>query len=113
MPEQDYSKREVDAFIKNMNASTESLKNYIDEKIDVFESNTSTALEEIRKQTTKTNGSVANLSKFKEQAVGSLKTLGIVGVVFLALLSWALYQINQNQNQISVLNEQVSQLNNK
>ena len=70
MKTQEYSNREIDEM-----------------KEDIFR-----ALGRIENQTTKTNGSVADIQRWKERMMGALY---VTLIVVMPLLSWGLYQITQ------------------
>lgn len=75
----DYSKREIDAII---NGVTIRFSEHLTEQDKV--------LVRIEAQTTKTNGSVASLQKWKERSMGALT---IVIVVVIPILAWSLIQL--------------------
>lgn len=52
---------------------------------------------EIKTQTQKTNGSVADLKKWKEQVIGGMK---VFSIAVLPIVAWALWQISQLDSKV-------------
>lgn len=92
MPEP-YSNRELDEKFKNLDT-------LIREKHD----DTMIKVNEVIVQTTKTNGSVANLKKWQERSIGAGS---VVLLVLIPILGWALLQISSNVSTIAVLQSKV------
>jgi hypothetical protein len=74
------------------------------QRMDVFESNTSTALQRIEEQTKKTNGSVASLKIWRAYLTGAT---AVVLLVILPILAWSLVQVIANTTRISSLQSQI------
>lgn len=78
-----YSNRELDQLFKTADQRADAFHNTLMERMDVFESNTSTALKSIEDQTKKTNGSVASLKLWRAYITGALAIISllVVGVL--------------------------------
>jgi hypothetical protein len=83
MDDAHYSNRELDQFFKANDAHAEALHQTLMQRMDVFESNTSTALMEIKQQTTKTNGSVASLKLWRAYLTGGMAVLTVLVIPIL------------------------------
>lgn len=58
-------------------------------------------LTEIKDQTTKTNGSVANINRWRERINGMAIASGVfMGAIVLPILAWAIYSLVNIQNQV-------------
>lgn len=88
-----YSNRELDSMFKNI------------ENLVVEGNNKNDAQNiEILKQTTKTNGSVASLSKWQQRSIGA-GSLALIVIV--PILGWSLLEIIGNISSIGILNSKV------
>lgn len=77
---------------KTADERADNFHNKLMERMDVFESNTSTSLGSIETQTLKTNGSVADINKWRERANGGFfVAAAFMTVVIIPILGWALY----------------------
>lgn len=86
--ESPYSKREIDQLLKASDEKALSYHNAQMQRMDVFESNTSTTLEEIKIQTTKTNGSVAALKQWRAYITGAVVMLAFfIGVIAVPVIA--------------------------
>ena len=88
-----YSKRELDSLFKKADDRADELHNIIMQRMDVFESNTSTSLNNIEEQTTKTNGSVihlqsdiANLKQWRAFLTGGMAVLTVLVIPLILTL---------------------------
>lgn len=87
MPEP-YSNRELDQMFKALDEKQEERHEVMTQRMDVFESNTSTGLMRIEEQTKKTNGSVASLKLWRAYMTGALAVIGaLLFSVILPLVS--------------------------
>lgn len=81
MPEEDYSKREIDEKFKNLDIL------FREKHDDVM-----VKLNEVIVQTTKTNGSVANLKLWRAYMTGAIAVIMFLITVVLLPLGWAIIQ---------------------
>lgn len=90
---------------------------YTNRELDEWRNEVKISLEAIRVQTTKTNGSVADIKIWKEQMTGAAKAYGFCLVlVILPLAAWVLYnQVTEperlNQAVKSVVTDYFAQYN--
>ena len=92
MADKPYSNRELDQFFKRSDSRADELHNTLMQRMDMFESNASTILEEIKVQTTKTNGRVNKLEDnfdtvkmWRARIVGALAVLSFMLTTVLAI----------------------------
>lgn len=91
MPEEPYKNREVKEMFAAADDRADSFHEKLMQRMDVFESNTSTSLMSIETQTKKTNGSVAEINKWRERMNGGAIVLSFfMSVVVLPVLTWAI-----------------------
>lgn len=92
MSEEPYSNRELKEMFTSQDEKSETFHNNLMQRMDVFESNTSTSLIRIEEQTKKTNGSVADINKWRERTNGIMIASGVfMTMVVIPILGWALY----------------------
>jgi hypothetical protein len=83
MEEVPYSNREMDQFLKALDEKQEERHEVMTQRMDVFESNTSASLEEIKELQKKTNGRVRWTEKMIWLAIGGL---GVITILMIPLL---------------------------
>lgn len=77
---------------KSADDRADAFHNKLMERMDVFESNTSTSLLSIEEQTKKTNGAVADLNRWRERMNGMGIATGVfMSMIVLPILIWSVY----------------------
>lgn len=102
-----YTDREIDSFVKRYDDLIKQSHEAIMQRMDVFESNTSTSLEEIKVQTTKTNGSVASLKIWRAYMTGAI---AVIAFVVVPVIGYVVIQADQNNARLSSVQAQVKYL---
>lgn len=96
-----FSNRELQEMFNAADDRAEAFHEKLMARMDVFESNTSTDLSEIIKQTNKTNGSVADINKWRERTNGMFIASGIfMTMVVMPILAWAIFVLVNIQSVI-------------
>ncbi len=112
MEDAPYSNRELTEMFNTADERADSFHNKLMERMDVFESNTSTSLMSIETQTTQTNGRVKDLELSRARQEGFNKALAIFGAVAWALCfaftGWVALQIIATGNKLENLNTRLS-----
>lgn len=93
-----------DVIIHNTNTGEEPFRN---REIREMFSDVKESLSEIKKQTTLTNGKVADLKLWKGIFSGAI---AVILVVVLPLMAWVLVQVATQSNSIAVLNTKIHAL---
>lgn len=93
-----FSNRELNEMFKAADQRADTFHQSLMQRMDVFESNTSTTLAEIRVQTKLTNGRVTAAERWQYVFTGGLSVLTLIVV---PLLAWALYTLAGIQNTVN------------
>jgi len=101
MPEEPYKNREVKEMFDAADERADAFHDKLLERMSVFEDNTTSSLDRIETQTTKTNGAVADINKWRERINGGAIASGVfMTVIVIPILCWAIYVLVNIQQTI-------------
>lgn len=87
-----YSNRELKEMFKAADERADSFHEKLMERMDTFEEKTGATLTRIETQTIKTNGSVAEINKWRERMNGMGVATGIfMTMIVMPILIWSVY----------------------
>lgn len=92
----DYSNRELDELFKAADQRADAFHERLMNRMDIFETNTTSSLQRIEKQTTATNGRVSKLENWRYFLTGGMSVIVIIVVPLLAWALWTLVGIKED-----------------
>lgn len=86
MPEAPFSNREIQSMFKASDERSDEFRSHLMERMDIFEAKVIPALQEIKTQTTKTNGRVTTLER-------NIQLVAVAIIIILVLKFPEIYQV--------------------
>lgn len=110
MPEEPYKNREIKELFSAADERADAFHAKLMERMGVFEDNTTNSLDRIEEQTKKTNGTVADINRWRERVNGMAIASGIfMTVIVVPILAWSLYVlVNINESVHVAIDEALS-----